>query len=188
MSTRHYPGLACRISGCGDAVRAKKARLCITHYHRLRSTGREDIEHIEKQCEVCAVTMKLSGGSRMRQRFCSARCRGSFNRKLEAQKPDAREKQIAYKYSWKIKQYGLTVAEYEAIYQQQHGCCGICGLHASELSKGGLGIDHDHSTGIVRGLLCRRCNAAIGGLGDSLELLHKAISYLSGDHELSVTE
>jgi hypothetical protein len=59
---------------------------------------------------------------------------------------------------------------------KQNNVCGICG----GVNKNGksLHIDHDHKTNIVRGLLCNTCNRSIGYAKDSIDILHKAISYL----------
>lgn len=74
-----------------------------------------------------------------------------------------------------LKQYKLTVEEYEHRVARQHGRCAICGL--SNGSKR-LVVDHDHRTGAVRGLLCTACNLGVGNLKDSKELLASAITYL----------
>jgi hypothetical protein len=59
---------------------------------------------------------------------------------------------------------------------KQGGKCGICG----SVSNGKrLAIDHDHETGRVRGLLCQQCNTALGLFKDQVELLKKAIDYLT---------
>ena len=55
---------------------------------------------------------------------------------------------MQYKYS-----YGIDVEEYNRLFEEQGGCCKICGKHQSDI-KGKLNIDHDHNTGKVRGLLC----------------------------------
>lgn len=52
--------------------------------------------------------------------------------------------------------------------------CGICGV----FKDGAMCVDHCHESGVVRGILCRTCNAAIGQLGDSVEMLESAIRYL----------
>jgi hypothetical protein len=54
--------------------------------------------------------------------------------------------------------------------------CGICGQPAKPDRR--LNIDHDHATGLVRGLLCHKCNAGIGLLGDGIEGLQAGIDYL----------
>ncbi len=73
----------------------------------------------------------------------------------------------------------LTVshAEYDRLMQEQSGQCAIC-LRASGSEGKSLAVDHDHKTGRVRGLLCTKCNQAIGFFGDNSELLKRAIEYL----------
>lgn len=81
------------------------------------------------------------------------------------------------------KLYGLTVAEYDDLLQRQGGVCAIC--QQDEPASNGrtgkkfrLSVDHCHDTGVVRGLLCQKCNRAIGLLGDNVGILQKAILYL----------
>ncbi|WP_344447709.1 endonuclease domain-containing protein [Kitasatospora nipponensis] len=57
----------------------------------------------------------------------------------------------------------------------QGSCCAVCGLLAGDRA---LQVDHCHTTGRVRGLLCRKCNSGIGMLGDSPEGVQRALSYL----------
>ncbi|MFE1192932.1 endonuclease VII domain-containing protein [Streptomyces olivaceoviridis] len=79
--------------------------------------------------------------------------------------------------------YGLTVADYHALLRSQGGVCAICGkdepnAHGRTGKQFRLSVDHCHQTGAVRGLLCQKCNRAIGLLGDDPVLMRKAISYL----------
>ena len=69
--------------------------------------------------------------------------------------------------------YELTVEQFEEMAAVQGGCCAICGDRPKRLHA-----DHDHETGAVRGLLCFKCNAAIGLLRDSPDLLLNAVDYL----------
>jgi hypothetical protein len=73
--------------------------------------------------------------------------------------------------------YGISIALYDALLAEQGGCCGICGAKSCKTGRR-LAVDHDHSTGRVRGLLCNLCNTALGKLGDSVESLERAIAYL----------
>lgn len=75
--------------------------------------------------------------------------------------------------------YGLTLEEYGSLFVAQAGACAICKRHEDLPGAGLLVVDHDHATGKVRGLLCSKCNAAIGLLGDSVRNLASAILYLS---------
>lgn len=74
------------------------------------------------------------------------------------------------------KNYGLTVVEYDAMLSAQAGTCAIC---RRKPGRRRLHVDHAHSTGQIRGLLCSHCNTALGLLRESTELLTSAISYLA---------
>jgi len=72
--------------------------------------------------------------------------------------------------------YGITSADYERMLAEQSGLCKICEDVMSPLPH----IDHDHTTGKVRGLLCARCNRGIGQFRDAPKLLLAAVAYLEG--------
>lgn len=72
--------------------------------------------------------------------------------------------------------YGFDVARYERLAIQQGGRCAICRRRPSTGRR--LAIDHDHTTGDVRGLLCDQCNIALGGFADDVGNLARAIAYL----------
>ena len=71
------------------------------------------------------------------------------------------------------------------MFQLQNGLCGICGKSEStrrrKKTQGNerLAVDHCHETGVVRGLLCFKCNTAIGSLGDNEEMVMRVIFYLT---------
>ena len=75
------------------------------------------------------------------------------------------------------KRYGITLEERAALEAAQGGLCAICKVPPK--AQKALAVDHCHGTGRVRGLLCDRCNMAIGLLDDSAERLGAAIAYLS---------
>jgi len=68
--------------------------------------------------------------------------------------------------------YGLTPEQYNKILEAQGGLCAIC----KQSRK--LHVDHCHESGVVRGLLCRSCNTALGKLGDTSSGLMRAVRYL----------
>lgn len=76
------------------------------------------------------------------------------------------------------QRYGIGTFDYEAMLVRQDGRCYICRSFPPDDMR--LAVDHDHQTGGVRGLLCLRCNRAIGLLDDSPELLLRAAAYLYG--------
>lgn len=73
--------------------------------------------------------------------------------------------------------YGLTKEDYDKLLVAQNYKCAICETSRDSLARG-LVVDHDHATGIVRGLLCHRCNKGIGLLKDNTTALHNAVAYL----------
>lgn len=79
------------------------------------------------------------------------------------------------------RKYGITPEEYEAKLKKQKNRCAICGRHKRSF-KFRLGVDHNHKTLKVRGLLCPLCNAGLGAFLDDIKLLKKAIRYLSYWH------
>lgn len=83
--------------------------------------------------------------------------------------------------------FGLTVEDYNNMFEQQGGVCAICGGLPNGITKGHLGrnfsVDHDHKTGKVRGLICANCNHGLGFFKDSIEALSKAIEYLNRSRE-----
>lgn len=87
------------------------------------------------------------------------------------------------------KKYGLTHDEYRNLLSIQNGVCAICSEPERATYRGAvtpLRIDHDHITGMVRGLLCSTCNTGIGHLRDSLELLKRATRYLEDPPTLKI--
>ena len=82
----------------------------------------------------------------------------------------------------KCKSFGITEEAYAQMLAQQGGVCAIC---SSDPGDKRLAIDHCHTTGKVRGLLCAECNHGIGKFRDSLTLLERAHGYLasSGAHQ-----
>jgi hypothetical protein len=72
--------------------------------------------------------------------------------------------------------YSLTLAQYSAAEASRGGACAICGQPCP--TGRSLAVDHDHATGVYRGLLCAHHNTGIGLFADSPELLRKAADYL----------
>jgi hypothetical protein len=78
--------------------------------------------------------------------------------------------------------YKITPEQYDWMFKAQNGVCAICGKPET-LTRNGklvhLSVDHCHVTGKVRGLLCSEHNKMLGHAEDSVEVLAKAISYLT---------
>lgn len=68
----------------------------------------------------------------------------------------------------RLRRYGLTPDGFDALLAKQGGCCANleCRAPSSGIVGRSFAVDHDHDTGLVRGLLCNTCNVALGMLGD----------------------
>jgi hypothetical protein len=82
----------------------------------------------------------------------------------------------------RLRRYGITAHQFDEMLVAQRGLCAICSktMKNGSRSGDGLHIDHCHKTGAVRGLLCGKCNLAIGLFSDDPTSLAKAIDYLKG--------
>ena len=72
------------------------------------------------------------------------------------------------------RRYGITSQEREEMQRRQGDCCAICGGCFERLL-----VDHCHDTGVVRGLLCDRCNRALGYFQDREDVIRRAADYLA---------
>jgi hypothetical protein len=76
-----------------------------------------------------------------------------------------------------MRKFAMTIEQYDSMLEAQGGGCFICGRPSREDSS--LHVDHDHSTGRVRGILCFCCNNALADFQDDPALLRKAASYVT---------
>ena len=74
--------------------------------------------------------------------------------------------------------YGLAIEEYDRLLREQDGCCAVCGDGDPSKWNGGLDVDHDHTNGQVRGLLCRSCNIRVRYLEGDAARNEAALRYL----------
>jgi hypothetical protein len=78
------------------------------------------------------------------------------------------------------RKYGITLEDYSNMLKDQDYKCLICGLSEVDLEGRALHVDHCHTTSVVRGLLCYRCNLGLGNFMDNTQNLENAIKYLGG--------
>lgn len=130
--------------------------------------------------------------------FSKNNCKWSVNERGAINPEEYREQRREYAKQYRLKHpkkskcqclrkdYNITLEEYEVILEKQNGTCDICDKEETATKRGTkeprmLAVDHCHETGKVRGLLCSKCNTALGSFKDSKELLRKAIQYLTKD-------
>ena len=128
----------------------------------------------EKLCLECGVGFLLSWRN---QQFCTKSCqRHAAYKRRKARGVTNSE---AYR-CYAKKMYGLSLTEIAEMEVAQNYCCKICGVHVDEKpsKRSRLCVDHCHTTGKIRGLLCGRCNSVLGLAGDNIEILQRAVEYL----------
>jgi hypothetical protein len=131
---------------------------------------------VPRQCTNCEVEFPSRPDRPGLQ--CSASCRTAARNRLVGTGLPAIEVARRNK---RLKNYGLSHEDYLSLWEKQNGACAICRM---DLVHGGrqlnsCHVDHDHKTGVVRGLLCPSCNHGLGKFRDNSELLRSAAVYLS---------
>ena len=135
----------------------------------------------EKHCKRCGETKSLEhfemrkrpSGNYTPHTYCRP-CRAEYNREW---KEANKAKVDAYQHRSHLKKtYSLDYEAYCAMLEEQNGLCAIC--RKPEPSGQKLHVDHCHSTGNIRALLCGPCNRGMGGFRDNPAVLRAAADYL----------
>lgn len=105
-----------------------------------------------------------------------------YSQKWRKQNPDQFRGTLLKSRFWPNLSWQESLNQYNALLKNQNYSCGICHKHKSTFNKE-LAVDHCHTTGKVRGLLCDSCNKGLGLLGDSLQAVKSALNYLGGTNE-----
>lgn len=139
---------------------------CSREYTKARYVSKQ---RVVDKCKRCKTLLK--GSHRV---YCSRTCKSrAYNNRDRYLKT----------------RFGITVEDYESILLKQDGKCAICRRPPNEGRRNSfvLCVDHCHHSNRIRGLLCFRCNVAIGLLSDDPEMLKRTMAYLQkgGERELS---
>lgn len=138
----------CSVDGCISKANAKS--LCPKHYYRNKTYGDPNkVRFPWREDRSCLIPQCTE------EHEAKGYCKKHY--------------MILYKFDIKPEEYYQKFIE-------QNGVCSICQQECKQ--KKMLSLDHNHATGKVRGLLCSSCNMALGGFGDSVEILKSAINYL----------
>lgn len=133
-----------------------------------------------KQCPKCGETKDYSEFYRNKSSKinCSPYCKVCSNLRTTSYARENKDKIQPKLGGYALKRrYGITVDDYASMMETQQYKCAICGVDKCPTGRN-LAVDHCHTTGKVRGLLCSLCNKGLGSFKDSTESLEKAIEYL----------
>jgi hypothetical protein len=164
--------------------------MCHACYEKWRYHNTPNVKAVNKRSHQKHRAKRLEGQKKWRDenpevKAASDRRYYENNReKLKQYQKDYRAKnQQKLRDQHLQRMFGVSIAEFELLLQQQGGGCAICGGKETYGNKKNLNIDHCHKTGRVRGILCSKCNKAIGLLMDDPMLLQLAIAYLQKHNE-----
>jgi len=132
-----------------------------------------------KWCPRCQTSKQLEefplDKRRGRYGYCKP-CKADYMRERSRMRTSLEN--FHHNLSRSLRQNGLTIEDYRRMSTEQEGRCAICRTDVPGQNAARLILDHDHKTGVVRGLLCSSCNRGLGYFADSPERLLAAASYL----------
>ena len=145
-----------------------------------------------KTCTTCGIAKPLGDYHKSAKRKDGVRnaCKVCTNAQnlgaYHSGRSKASHKKAQTNYS--LRKYGLTTEGYTQMFAQQGGSCAICAcaIHPMGSPVGRMElahVDHCHTTGKVRGLLCAYCNTSLGKMRDDPERLRRAAAYLEEHHD-----
>lgn len=137
-----------------------------------------------KICRICKLEKPLEDFHKARttKDRLMTRCRMcDHSAKQEYKTANYERIRIVERNSYLIRTYGITLKEYQETNAVQNSTCAICSKPETAVYLGklrSLSVDHNHTTGKVRGLLCQKCNTALGMLDENKNSIDNLISYL----------
>lgn len=135
----------------------------------------------DRQCRICGAVKPLSEFYRHKKckqglsHWCKP-CTNARNRAYKASRPPLAGQSLRRQRKQQVARfYGISIEHHDALMAKQGGLCAIC---LQPPTRTFLDVDHDHRTGQIRGLLCARCNKALGHFKDDTIALQAAADYL----------
>lgn len=147
-----------------------------------KETGRKWCPACKVEKDLAAYSIVKNGARKGHPVGACKECRSILQKDRKRKDPTVYER---IEWPSKLKRlYGITREQYDSMLAGQKGKCAICGskdsysrnYKATKVSK--FAVDHCHSTGKVRGLLCTKCNRALGMVNDSIETVLRMAEYL----------
>ncbi len=148
-----------------------------------------------KCCNVCKKVKPLKAfyaPKREHGRYRLKTCRSCKSRMaMDYRKKNPDRWKVLYKNARLRQKHGIKAIDVEAMLDDQKWLCAICGIkmETSLRNKPNTAcVDHNHSTGKIRKILCLRCNAGIGYFDENIEFMKSAITYLEDHRQWQIEE
>lgn len=165
----------------------KHSKLCLKCIFSAQKRLREGIKGNCRQCTTCdnwkQVDQYHKNGSRLRRecKACATKRKTSYywakpEERRAASRRAYRQNRSASRRSYVRRTFGITLEEYWTYFEKANFTCQVCS--AKPEKQADLHLDHCHSTGTIRGVLCRSCNHALGNVKDNPTTLFRLHAYL----------
>jgi len=167
---------------CKTCTKAQQRRYYEANQEKKVAYSREwHRQNPEKAKARSAKYRERIGRERQHQRWISMTPeeRAEFNRRQRAARAANPERFRLYDLKRRLKKFGVTLEEYNALLELQGGVCAICQGPPNGKDPDIYHVDHDHETGKLRGLLCSSCNNGLGCFRDNTDSIQKALAYLA---------
>ena len=160
---------------CKDGYR-NVCKECIKGEGVVSNRYRKNGDYSDKECTDCHKVLPLDRFYYVNKskQFFSSYCKDCSNKRKQK-----KSNGVFYRKRRLKRNYNLTEESFHNMLELQENKCLICGKVFDFTIKMEACIDHDHTTGKVRGLLCTQCNSGLGFFKDNIEYLKKAIEYLT---------
>lgn len=142
-----------------------------TLFHRKKGT-RDGLHNYCKECTAQKNKEWVVNNKERHKASCSSWYKNN--------KDKAKQRSTEWHY---MTYYGISYSDFRSLAQDQDNKCKLCGIELSfsnHKKQNGAVLDHCHTTGKIRGVLCSGCNKGLGHFKDNIELFNKAILYLKG--------
>lgn len=142
---------------------------------KAEASYREHTGDLMASCRTCGLVKHPREMSKYDRGICKP-CKSAATRAWQIANPKAWDRHA--RKSHLMKKYGITIEEFDRMFAEQGEACAICKVRVLDSRGFRPHIDHCHDTGKVRGILCGRCNRALGQFEDDATLLRSAVAYL----------
>ena len=164
-----YDGKPCK--NCGTTEKYVKSWSCVYCSQNLHKPSAEVQKRYAQSDKGKAVRQKINASDAQKERAKKYSDDTGYSKQYYQDNKDWWREQ-SYQ-----KLYGIGVDEYNRMLTEQNHCCKVCGVHEKDLNKA-LAVDHCHTHGHVRSLLCTNCNTALGLLKEDVNIMKKLIGYV----------
>lgn len=162
--------LAAGVKLCGRCKTTKS----VNEFYADRSRP----DGLQRKCKSCSKEQQQATLAQHREYARRSRQRNPERHRGYKQRYVSSHPTRSREYALRTK-FGLTLEAYEQLLLSQSRACAICGVSVDDYGRA-FDVDHNHTTGAVRGLLCGPCNKGLGCLKDDPERVAAALSYLKG--------